>query len=181
MNYNFFFSSSHTITKEQWRTCSNIFWKASMNDLKMQIHITKQREVERPKQSHRQGAKYSCRISHWIATATLCIRKWKERGSPNSNLVRWPNSLKKMMASEPNTPDVSMAMGTKWWLVIREEYFCFFLRSASWATAPASLVASVMWDGANVSRYVASHTRTRPPFHGTIVANLSIQKFNLTR
>ena len=27
-----------------------------------------------------------------------------------------------------------------------------------------------MWDGANVSGHVASHTRTRPPFHGTIVA-----------
>ena len=104
---------------------------------------------------------------HWIATAALCIKKWKERGL---NLVCWPSSLKNVMASEPNTPDVSMAMGTKWWLVIREEYFCFFLRSASSATAPASLVASVMWDGANVSGHVASHTRTRPPFHGTIVA-----------
>ena len=32
---------------------------------------------------------------------------------PDSNLVCWPNSLKKVMASEPNTLDVSMAMGTK--------------------------------------------------------------------
>ena len=102
----------------------------------------------------------------WIATAALYIKKWKERGSPDSNLVRWLSSLKNVMASEPNTPDVSMA---KWWLVVREEYFCFFLHSASSATAPASLVASVMWDGANVSGRVASHTRTRPPFHGTIV------------
>ena len=47
---------------------------------------------------------------------------------------------------------------------------CFFFRSALSATAPASLVASVMWDGAIVSGHVASHTRTRPPFHGTIVA-----------
>ena len=46
----------------------------------------------------------------------------------------------------------------------------FLFRSASSAIAPASLVASVMWDGANVSGHVASHTRTRPPFHGTIVA-----------
>ena len=62
-------------------------------------------------------------------------------------------------------------------LICQSEYFnqhkggvLLFLRSASSATAPASLVASVMWDGANVSGHVASHTRTRPPFHGTIVA-----------
>ena len=46
----------------------------------------------------------------------------------------------------------------------------FLFRSASSATTPASLVASVMWDGANVSGHVASHTRTHPPLHGTIVA-----------
>ena len=44
------------------------------------------------------------------------------------------------------------------------------LRTASSATVPASLVASVIGDGANVSGHVASHTRTCPPFHGTIVA-----------
>ena len=50
---------------------------------------------------------------HWIATAALCIKKWKEQRSPDSNLVHWPSSLHKVMATEPNTPDVSMAMGTK--------------------------------------------------------------------
>ena len=43
----------------------------------------------------------------------LCIKKWKEWGSPDSNLVRWPSSLENVMASEPNTRDISMAMGTK--------------------------------------------------------------------
>ena len=52
-------------------------------------------------------------LPRWMATAALCIKKWKERGSPDSDLVRWPSSLKNVMASEPNTPDVSMAMGTK--------------------------------------------------------------------
>ena len=45
---------------------------------------------------------------------------------------------------------------------------CFVGHSTGQMGPP--FVASVMWDGANVSGHVASHTRTRPPFHGTLVA-----------
>ena len=38
-------------------------------------------------------------LPRWIAMAALCIKKWKERGSPDLDLVRWPSSLKNVMAS----------------------------------------------------------------------------------
>ena len=39
-------------------------------------------------------------------------------GFPDCALSRWPKSLKKAIASGPNTPQVSIAMGTKWWLTM---------------------------------------------------------------
>ena len=59
---------------------------------------------------------------------------------------------------------LSQSDGWSWGILL-------FLCSALSATVSASLVSSVMWDGANVSGHVASHIRPRPPIHGTMVAS----------
>ena len=56
--------------------------------------------------------------------------------------ILFPRSLKKASASCPKTSEVPMAMGMKWWVEEREEYFVAFLFSASLATMPASEVAN---------------------------------------
>ena len=43
-------------------------------------------------------------------------------------------------------PEVSIAIGTKWWDLDSRAYFSFFLASAAVATALASLVASAMYE-----------------------------------
>ena len=58
-----------------------------------------------------------------IATESLCKRKWRERGSPVSISRRRPNSRMNEKASGPITPEVSIAMGTKWWLAARWNIF----------------------------------------------------------
>ena len=46
----------------------------------------------------------------------------------------------KLRASGPRAPEVSIAIGTKWWDLGSRAYFSFFLASAAVATALASLV-----------------------------------------
>ena len=92
----------------------------------------------------------------------LCSRWWCDRGSPGFTRRRCPNSWRKVRASCPNTPAVSIATGMRRWLDCRSAYFAFFLSSA-WSTmAPASLVASITWDGAKVSGHVTSQARVQP-------------------
>ena len=80
-----------------------------------------------------------------------------------------PSSWRKLRASGPRTPEVSTATGMKWCVVDNSEYLAFFIPSACFATAPASLPARSMWDGAKVSGQVASQTKMRPLFQGRIV------------
>ena len=49
----------------------------------------------------------------------------------------------------------------------KQQYFCFFLASASVATAPAPVTARLRWLAANESGHLKSHTRQRLAFHGT--------------
>ena len=103
----------------------------------------------------------------------ICCKRWlKERGSPERALRRRPSSLKKEGASGPNTPVVSMPMGTKWCVVCRSTYLAFFCCSARSATNPGSLEAKAMCEGARVSGHVASHTSTQPQLQGMIDAPL---------
>ena len=51
----------------------------------------------------------------------------------------------------------------------RQMYLAFFLSSAKAATAPASLLALEVYEGAKVSGLVASYTKSQPFFHGTMV------------
>ena len=77
-------------------------------------------------------------------------------------------SVSKLRASEPRAPEVSIAIGTKWWGLDSRVYFFFFLASAAVSTALASLVASDMYDAVKVSTQVNSQTRQWPDFHGAI-------------
>ena len=79
-----------------------------------------------------------------------------------------PETTKKERASGPNTPVVSMPMGTKWCVVCRSAYLAFFCCSACSATNPGSLEAKAMCEGARVLWYVASHTSTQPQLQGMI-------------
>ena len=66
-----------------------------------------------------------------MAIAILCSRWWCDRGSPVFT-QRWcPTSWRKVRASCPNAPVVSIATGTKRWLDCRLAYFTLFLSSAS--------------------------------------------------
>ena len=94
-----------------------------------------------------------------MATAILCFKWWCDWGFPVFACKRDPSSLINERAPCPNTPDVSIATGTKWWLTSSSAYFALFLSSAWLAMAPASLVASITWDAANVSGHVVSQTR----------------------
>ena len=51
-----------------------------------------------------------------MATETPWRKNWKDRGSPVSALICLPMSSSRDTASYPNTPEVSIAKGTKWWL-----------------------------------------------------------------
>ena len=93
-----------------------------------------------------------------------------EDGFPDCALSRWPKSLKKASASGPDTPLVSIAMGTNWWLTSSSAYFLFLCCSAWEATEPASLTDSPRWEGAKVLGHVTSQTNARPRFQGVMEA-----------
>lgn len=85
-------------------------------------------------------------------------------GIMSSPIQHLESTKRKEHALELNTR-VSIATGTKWWLSFKCAYLVLFLFSASSATAPASLVVCVLYEGARVSGHVVSHTSTFPPFH----------------
>ena len=76
--------------------------------------------------------------------------------------------MSKLRASEPRAPEVSIAIGTKWWDLDSRAYFSFFLASAAVATALASLVASDVYEAAKVSTQIKSPTRHWPDCHGAM-------------
>ena len=53
-------------------------------------------------------------------------------------------------ASGPRAPEVSIAIGTKWWDLDNRAYFSFFQASAAVAKTLASLVASALYEAAKV-------------------------------
>ena len=102
----------------------------------------------------------------WTAIESLCRRNCRLRGSPVAVQMRLASSRVKFSAASPNTPDVSTANGTKWWVVSRCAYLDTFTCSACAATTPAPLTAAGRCEGANVSGHVASHTNNFPHCHG---------------
>ena len=120
--------------------------------------------------------KMEAAFSPCTAIETLYSRNWWDCCSCVSSAICLPRSLKEMLASSPTTPRVSTAIGTKWWVASRWAasrwaYLLFLCCLALAATAPASVDASCLCEGAKVSAQVTSHTSTLPLFHGTIVAS----------
>ena len=76
--------------------------------------------------------------------------------------------MSKLRASGPRAPEVSIAIGTKWWDLDSRAYFSLFLASTALATALAFLVASDMYEAVKVSTQVKSQTRHWPDFHGAM-------------
>ena len=77
-------------------------------------------------------------------------------------------SMTSSMACSLQTPDVSMATGTKSTPEMISAYFCFFFASAA-AAKPACVLLAWMCDIAYVSGQVTSQARHRPLLHGTCV------------
>ena len=67
------------------------------------------------------------------------------------NLENTHTKQKKVMASEPNTPDVSMAMWTKWWPV---HINCSYMYAHSWQVGCQQLQE---WSKLVVSQSMASY------------------------
>ena len=95
-----------------------------------------------------------------------------ERGSEVMS-KRWrPSSqIKDLISGEKARPPKTRSIYchrnkvvTGFQVSILSHFASFF--SASSATLPASLVVRVVWEGAKVSGWVASHTRAFPPFQG---------------
>ena len=63
-----------------------------------------------------------------MAIAILCSRWWCDRGSPVFTRRWCPTSWRKIRASCPNTPAVSIATGIKRWLDCRSAYFTLSYR-----------------------------------------------------
>ena len=94
-------------------------------------------------------------------------RNWYDLCSPVDSLRWCPRSRNNWKASGPNTPDVSTATGTKWWLASNWAYLALLAHSACCATVPEDIAALGICKGANVSGHVASQTKTFPCFQGT--------------
>ena len=76
--------------------------------------------------------------------------------------------MSKLRVSGLRAPEVSIAIGTKWWDLVSRAYVSHFVVSAAVAIALASLVSSDMYDAMKVSTQVKSQTRHWPDFHGAI-------------
>ena len=83
--------------------------------------------------------------------------------------MRRPTSLTRPSACSPQTPDISMANGTKSTPATMSEYFCVFLTSAAAAAEPAWMLLAWTYDVAYVLEQVSSQARDQPLFHGTCV------------
>ena len=105
-------------------------------------------------------------LPSWSAMDTLWRRNERDWWSCVMHCWCLLISVSKLRASGPRAPEVSIAIGTKWWDPDIRAYFSHFLVSAVVATVLASLVASDMYDAAKVSPQVKSKTRHWPDFHG---------------
>ena len=109
-------------------------------------------------------------LPRWTAMLIFCLRKETDRGSPVTAWRRRPTSETKLLASGPQGPIVSSAIGTKILSFPRQEYFCVFFFSAVIAGRPACDVALGTWDLAMVLTQVTSQTKHFPCFQGISVA-----------
>ena len=82
-----------------------------------------------------------CRVME-ILWNRYCV----SRGSRVTCVILLPRSAKSSAASLFHDPPVSMAIGTKWCVVILQAYFVDLLTAVFVAAAPAFSAVSAMWD-----------------------------------
>ena len=76
----------------------------------------------------------------------LWNRYYVSRGSRVTSVILLPRSATSSAASLFHGPPVSIAIGTKWCVAVRQAYFVDLLTAAFVAAAPAFSVVSAMWD-----------------------------------
>src|SRR6478609_7840949 len=96
--------------------------------------------------------------------------RWKRKevslGSPDSMDMQCPTSLKKSTPAALHGPKDSMAIGTKWRVLVRPEYLATFKRAVDSAAAPAIVLVLARCELAKVSGAVTSHVKHLPLCHG---------------
>ena len=95
---------------------------------------------------------------------------WVSNGSTVICDIRLPRSDRNYVASMLMNPPVSITIGTKWWVLLRQKYLFILFVAALMAAAPAHSVVSTMWEAAYVSVTVTSQASGLPRTHGISVA-----------
>ena len=90
---------------------------------------------------------------HWTAILIFCFKKFPDLGY---SVSRRPSSDTKALASGPQGPRVSTAIGVKIHVSLKEAYFFFFRSSAATLTEPAWMADRWRWDLAMVLTQVKS-------------------------
>lgn len=83
------------------------------------------------------GTHYCRSISALDGNSEALQNELQERVSPVSDLILRPSSMTKV--SGLNIPEVSKAIGTKWWLELRRAYF-WVLAFSAWLATPTLLL-----------------------------------------
>ena len=105
----------------------------------------------------------------WIAMFSLCFSHKDSRFSPVFSEMRLPTSLIMFLVEGPNTPEVSIAMGSNLNLLASSGYLVLLVFSAFAAAWPASTAVSFTELSAKVLTQVASQQRFFPWLKGKTV------------
>ena len=97
-------------------------------------------------------------------------RYWVSNGSMVICDIRLPRSDRNSVASMLMDPPVSIAIGTKWCVLLRQEYLFILFAAALVAATPAHSAVSTMWEAAYVSVTLTSQASGLPRTHGINVA-----------
>ena len=108
-------------------------------------------------------------LPRWMAMEILWKRKAVSMGSSVTSVILCPRAWMNSMAAVHHAPPVSIAIGTKWWVVVNDLYLMFLLIAAVSAAAPATHEVWLRCDAAYVSGTVTSQTRGFPCDHGRSV------------
>ena len=108
-------------------------------------------------------------LPRWMAMEILWKRKAVSMGSSVTSVILCPRAWIISMAAVHHAPHVSIAIGTKWWVVVNELYLMFLLITAVLAAAPATHEVWLRCDAAYVSGTVMSQTRGSPCDNGRSV------------
>ena len=102
---------------------------------------------------------------------SLWKRYWVSNGSMVICDIRLLRSDRNSVASMLMVPPVSIVIGTKWCVLLRQEYLFIVFAAALVSAVPAHSAVSAMWEAASVSVTVTSHASGLPRTHGISVAS----------